>query len=973
MFFSNSNAQSNSKSTGEDKKEQQEDLGKTNVQPAGGNNNNSDIKVSGSPTEKGALNVGNSKQRAVVPNSPTQISQKDLSKASNLDLMTHLTSRANRALTSAMTKAREVNAVYVDSEHLLYGLLLDNEIYNLFTQMKISPQSILDKLNSEIKKQNNTKEPSFSPRIKKIIQDALVLARKAGFEFISPEHLLLALYEEGEGVGARVLAGLGVKKEDLSKAVLGKKKDVEGEEKKEQEKSALLSYTIDLTEKAKQGLLDPVVERSEVIERVIHILSRRRKNNPALIGEAGVGKTAIVEGLAQSIVDGKVPEILLGKKILQLDLMSLVAGASHRGEFEERMKKLIAEIKAADRSIILFVDEMHNLVGAGGGEGSLDASNFLKPALARGEIQMIGATTIDEYRKYIDKDPALERRFQPVMVPEPTVEQAIMMLKALKGKYEAYHKVKIPDDVIETAVKLSKKYVGDRFLPDKAVDLIDEAASAVRLPLISLPEEMRSLDSRIKELQQELKEVEAHHNKVQERILRSQIDELMSELKEKKEEYEMKKARTTTEVTKEIVREIISSWTGIPISKITESETEKLANLEKIMHKRLIDQEKAVVAVAEAIRRGRAGLKAPNRPVGSFVFLGPTGVGKTELAKTLAEVLFGKEDALIRFDMTEYMEKHEVAKLLGAPPGYVGYEEGGKLTEAVRRKPYSVVLFDEIEKAHPDIFNILLQILDDGRLTDNKGHVVSFKETVVICTSNIGSKIIQKELSKDKVTEETYKEMKKKVMSELGKFFRPELINRFDEVIVFEPLGFSYVKEIVKLQLKGVRKLLEDQNIGFQYNNEAVEKLAQEGYDPVYGARPLRRTIQRLVENPISTLIIRGKVKDGDVINLGYKNERLTFDIERVEMVDKSKIENSIKKFRCEKCGNEFETEVIKNSTPVCSRCASSDVVIIEGDKKEISEEKIGDKHDERQVEEKTRKVLDERNNSGYNLGAVVN
>ncbi len=858
-----------------------------------------------------------------------------------------------------------------------------------------------------------------------------------GFEFIAPEHLLLALYEEGEGAGARVLAKLGLKKEDLNKKITGKKEGLSEEQKAaEKKKQALEQFTIDLTAKAAQGLLDPVVERSQVVERVIHILSRRTKNNPSLVGEAGVGKTAIVEGLAQKIVSKEVPEPLLNKRILQLDLMSILAGASHRGEFEERMKDLIEEVKNSKGEIILFIDEIHNIVGAGSsGEGSLDASNFLKPALARGEIQIVGATTLTEYRKYVEKDPALERRFQPVLVPEPTEEAAVKMLDAIKDKYEAFHRVKIPADVVEAAVKLSKRYVGDRFLPDKAVDLIDEAASAVRLPLISLPEEIKSIETRIAELNQEVKEAEKKGDKIKARITRSKIEEIESGLKEKKDEYNLKKGQTTTSVSPEIIRDIISRWTGIPVSKITASETDRLAHLEEIIHKRLINQEMAVDAVAQAVRRGRAGLKSAARPIGSFVFLGPTGVGKTELAKTLADVLFGSEDLMIRFDMTEYMEKHEVAKLLGAPPGYVGYEEGGKLTEAVRRKPYSVVLFDEIEKAHPDIFNIMLQILDDGRLTDNKGHVVSFKNTVVICTSNIGTKLIQEEMikaqdnqgeeedkekdkkevdkdqkesaqeeDKDKMDDKTigkeqeiqvknspvaksdgdpskektkkktdkkqegtekeekqsadkvdgmeksegeevskktddkgvgvkdgkkakkdsFVEIREKVMGELLKFFKPELVNRFDEVIVFEPLKYEHIAEIVKLQFKALTKLMEDQEIGFYYTDDVIEVIVQAGFDPLFGARPLKRAIQKLIENPISNLIITGKAKPADVVRIKVEKDELVFDVEKTVLVQPDvKAQAEIKRVHCSKCDNDYKTEIVKNSTLVCPKCLS--------------------------------------------------
>ena len=862
--------------------------------------------------------------------------------SNNLDLMTHLTQRSNRVMMAAQTKAKELKSDLVDSEHLLYALTTDSEIYNLLVEAKIQPQLVTDELTKIYKRGTVDRAPQFSPRIKKILNDSLVVARKLGFEFIAPEHLMLGLYEEGEGVGARVLVKLGLTKETLNKQVVGKKEGLTEEDKKAQtKKKALEQFTIDLTAKASQGLLDPVVERSAVIERVIHILSRRTKNNPSLVGEAGVGKTAIVEGLAEKIVAKEVPEPLLNKRILQLDLMSMLAGASHRGEFEERMKDLIEEVKASQGQIILFIDEIHNIVGAGAsGEGSLDASNFLKPALARGEIQIVGATTLTEYRKYIEKDPALERRFQPILVPEPTEEQGIKMLKAIKDKYEAFHRVKIPDDAIEAAVVLSKRYVGDRFLPDKAVDLIDEAASAVRLPLISLPEEIKSLETRIAQLNQELKEAEKKSDKVKSRILRSKIDEINSGLKEKKEEFNLKKSQSTGAVTVNIIKDIVARWTGIPVSKISSTETEKLAHLEDIIHKRLIDQEGAVASVSQAVRRGRAGLKSAVRPIGSFVFLGPTGVGKTELAKVLADILFGSEDLMIRFDMTEYMEKHEVAKLLGAPPGYVGYEEGGKLTEQVRRKPYSVVLFDEIEKAHPDIFNILLQILDDGRLTDNKGHVISFKNTVVICTSNLGTKLIQDELMKkkskdaepaqktkaeDEKDKNKFKGIKDKVMVELTKFFKPELINRFDEVIVFEPLRFQDMVEIVKLQMKGIIKLIEEQDMGLAFTDEVIQEIVKAGFDPLYGARPLRRAIQKLIENPISNLIIDGKAKAGDLIRVRVDKDELIFEIEKT--VFQPKI---AKNYHCQACAWDFENEIIANSTAICPKCLKHGENIIE-------------------------------------------
>lgn len=1142
------------------------------------------------PTSK----IGETNKPQVPSQKQSPVSAPDQKK--DLDLLTHLTQRSNRVFFLAQTKAKELKVQLVDSEHLLHGLIADSEVYNLLVELKIQPQMIEEELNKIYQHGNYSLPPQLSPRIKRILDNSLVAARKLGFEFIAPEHLLLALYEEGEGVGARILAKLGLKKEELNKKIVGKKEGLTGEEKEaEKKKKVLEEFTIDLTAKAAQGQLDPVVERSEVIERVVHILSRRTKNNPALIGEAGVGKTAIVEGLAQRIVAKQVPETLLDKRILQLDLMSIIAGASHRGEFEERMKNLIEEIKNQGGKVILFIDEIHNIVGAGSsGEGSLDASNFLKPALARGELQLIGATTTTEYRRYIEKDPALERRFQPVLVPEPTEEQAIKMLKAIRDKYEAFHRVKIPDEAIEAAVRLSKRYVGDRFLPDKAVDLIDEAASAVRLPLISLPEEIKSLEERLSQLSQEKKEGEKKGDKVRVRILNSKIDEIEKMLKEKKDEYQMKKGQTTTSVSPEIIKDIVARWTGIPVAKITASETERLAKLEEIMHQRLIDQEEAVKVVAEAVRRGRAGLKAQNRPIGSFIFLGPTGVGKTELAKTLAEILFGQEEAMIRFDMTEYMEKHEVAKLLGAPPGYVGYEEGGKLTEAVRRRPYSVVLFDELEKAHPDIFNILLQILDDGRLTDNKGRTISFKNTVVICTSNLGSKLIQEELLKSgkseveepkaistytfsptgreiltignkyfergktkknweeetlldffagqKIEDQerssfpihgfdthaiayngeeiitsdgevyyrssttgkiwqkttlvdlfkddmvinalpdapeeqlptirlkthafsplgweiiTYKDrlwrrregekkwetltlsqylsqewgeemkdlpvnywdihtfspegkeiiivgqdlyqrasgekkwqktnlkqyfgddfplekeveekrkieaeietkkyslLKEKLMNEVLKFFRPELVNRFDEVVIFEPLAYFHMTKIVELQLKNVAKLLEEQEIGFSYTKAAVKEIVRAGFDPIFGARPLKRAIQKLIENPLSTMIIKNELCPSDQVLVDFDGENFVFKVERTEWVEKKETG----KFSCQQCGKKFVTEVVERATVICPNCASIRVESVSNEeKKEISNNNDGMKKEEEKnnLEEKNQSL----------------
>lgn len=956
-----------------------------------------------------------------------------LARQAFLDIMTHLNQRANRVLVAAQSKAKEVQSESVDSEHLLAGLLTDTEVNALLVEMKLEIPKIEAALGQLYKRSATKTTPQVAPRVKKIVEAALADARKTGIEIVSPEHVLLALFEEGEGLGARLLAKLGVQGEDLRKRVTERVVNMnkavvnpDGTITRPQEtkKSALAEFTIDVTAKAEKGELDPVVERSEEIERVVQVLSRRTKNNPALVGEPGVGKTAILEGLAQRIVSRQVPEALLGKRILQLDLMSVLAGASHRGEFEQRMKDLIEEVCAGSGQYIMFIDEMHTIVGAGGGgEGSLDAANFLKPALARGDLQMIGATTLTEYRKHVEKDPALERRFQPVQIPEPTEEAAIKMLKALRPKYEKFHKVSIPDAAIEAAVKLSKRYVGDRFLPDKAIDLIDEAASAVRLPMMSLPEEIQSLEERVSQLATDKQTAISKNDTVRAKVITGKLAEIEPKLTEKKADYEARKNQSMVEVTELIIKDVVSRWTGVPVSKLTGSESERLTKLEQIMHERMIGQERAVKAVAAAVRRGRAGLKSNKRPIGSFIFLGPTGVGKTELAKTLAEVLFGQEDAMVRFDMTEFMEKHEVAKLLGPPPGYVGYEEGGKLTEAVRRKPYSVVLFDEVEKAHPDIFNILLQILDDGRLTDNKGRTISFKNTVVICTSNIGTQLIQDKLLKKaqqtdstrqesvemkevragsqsdkkspKIDEPTteftgmeqtdvapqyrgaqphfdeaelqigyqyedevgsdmsagaYTELKDLVMGELRKFFRAELINRFDEVIVFEPLQFKHMKKIVELQLKALAKLLEEQNLGLTITDAAKEQIVIAGFDPVYGARPLRRAIQKLLENPISEMIIAKKAQDGDIIIVDFAQD-FVFKTEKPSQVvheqSKEQREQSNKgsgilgqqeglkkqyaRYKCVNSGFEFAVEVCPNSTIICPLNVTEKVQKVEG------------------------------------------
>lgn len=1119
--------------------------------------NDQPLASSNEPSQPGTS--GNDEKKETVTSTPPVPGEDKLQKRAGMDILSRLTQRSNKALVAAVTRAKQQQIQFVDTEYILWGLLQDSGIYQLLSDFKVTPTEVVKAIESKFTKGSFKESPKFSPRVKKVLELSFPEARSHGYEFISPEHVLVGLLKEGEGLAAQILSQFGLTAEKLQQKVSGKK---EVEEK--EQKSASSEFTTDMTQQAREGKLDPVIARSKEIERVMHILSRRTKNNPVLIGDAGVGKTAIVEGLAQRIVSGNVPESLLNKRILSLDLTGLLAGASHRGEFEKRFKSLIDEVKGSQGQIILFIDELHTLVGAGNdGGGAMDASNILKPSLARGEIQTIGTTTVTEYRKYIEKDRALERRFQPVLVPEPTPEEAIEMLAALKDKYEAFHKVAIPDEVIRSAVRLSARYVGDRFLPDKAIDLIDEAASSVKLPAISLPEEIRTLEDRMKRSQAEQEEAHKDGNAVREGVLERDIKKLTEELEVKKKDYEVKKGATTTSLSTEVIQEVVSRWTGIPISRLTESESDKLVRLEDVLHQKIIDQEEAVSAVSEAVRRGRSGLSSQKRPIGSFIFMGPTGVGKTELAKVLASELFGSEDMMIRLDMTEYMEKHEVAKLIGAPPGYVGYEEGGQLTEAVRRKPYSVVLMDEIEKAHPDVFNILLQILDDGRLTDNKGRTISFKNTILICTSNLGTNLIQKTLMsemkvgqpilskkdtllatltvtptgrmiatrgeeyweqesvnaqtqqtsawanhplldyfkgqklldadalvtqqkfptdvfdthvvlpsgeemitrgdrlwrrkstiakewesmtlldyvkdsvvsnasadkpdeqlptaswnthaispqekeiigvgtrlwvRDNLLEKNWKTMslaeyvaqtttppvaemtdvkqtidvanagggataatqdmlvpddsksptihlflptgvehlifgnetymrngteawKKQQLSdvlvgentpvvaenaseqkedagadskftaltdllleELRKFFRPELLNRFDEVIVFRPLTAEHMLAILGLQLKALHKNLEEQNLGLDVTDRAKEELTIVGFDPVYGARPLRRTIQRLIENPISTMMIQGSVKDGDTIAIDYDSQTndFVFNVKRV-------------------------------------------------------------------------------------------
>ena len=643
----------------------------------------------------------------------------------------------------------------------------------------------------------------------------------------------------------------------------------------------LNQYGRDLTEMAKEGKLDPIIGREKEIERVIQILSRRTKNNPALIGDPGVGKTAIAEGLAQKIIEGNIPEILKGKRVVTLDLSSMVAGSKYRGEFEERLKNVMNEIRES-KNVILFLDEMHTIIGAGGAEGAIDASNILKPALARGEIQAIGATTLDEYRKHVEKDAALERRFQPVMVGEPTKEETLLILEGLRDKYEAHHKVKITDEAIKAAVELSDRYIADRFLPDKAIDLVDEAASKVRIKIFTAPPDLKKMEEDLAALEKEKAEAISLQNYERAAELRDRLQQIRQKLEDSRKNWNDKASLKDSVVTEEDIASIVSGWTGIPVTKLAEEESERLLNLESILHQRVIGQEEAVLAVSKAIRRARVGLKDPKRPVGSFIFLGPTGVGKTELSKALAEALFGDENAVIRIDMSEYMEKHTVSKLIGSPPGYVGYEEGGQLTEKVRRKPYSVILLDEIEKAHPDVFNVLLQILDDGRLTDGKGRTVDFKNSVVIMTSNVGVSTIRKQAvlgfaTSSNEREDAYEKMKENVLEELKKTFRPEFLNRVDEIIVFHQLQEEHIRKIVDLMLKSLLVRIKEMNINLEITDKARAFLAEKGYDQAYGARPLRRAIQKMVEDQLSEEMLKGKIKPGSEVLVDVEDDKLIF------------------------------------------------------------------------------------------------
>jgi ATP-dependent Clp protease ATP-binding subunit ClpC len=804
------------------------------------------------------------------------------------------TERAQKVLALAQEEAIRLAHSNIGTEHILLGLVREGEgiAAKALTALGLSPEKIQKEVEGLIGKGTEKSQTiHYTPRAKKVIELSMDEARKLGHSYVGTEHILLGLIREGEGVAARVLGNLGVSLNKARQQVLqllgsNDSSNHQGGGNANANTPTLDSLARDLTAIAREGSLDPVIGRSKEIQRVIEVLSRRTKNNPVLIGEPGVGKTAIAEGLAQQIIANEVPEILRDKRVMTLDMGTVVAGTKYRGEFEDRLKKVMDEIRQAG-NIILFIDELHTLIGAGGAEGAIDASNILKPSLARGELQCIGATTLDEYRKYIEKDAALERRFQPIQVNEPTAEESIQILKGLRDRYEAHHRVSITDEAIDAAVKLSDRYISDRFLPDKAIDLIDEAGSKVRLRSYTTPPNLKELEAKLEEIRKEKDAAVQSQEFEKAASLRDSEQKLREELEETKNTWKEKQGQENTEVTVEDIAKVVSNWTGVPVSKLAQTETDRLLKLEEILHSRVIGQSEAVVAVSKAVRRARAGLKDPKRPIGSFIFLGPTGVGKTELARALAESMFGDEDAMIRIDMSEYMEKHSTSRLVGSPPGYVGYEEGGQLTEKVRRKPYSVVLLDEIEKAHPDVFNILLQVLEDGRLTDSKGRTVDFRNTVLIMTSNVGAQ----SLKSNKYVgfniqdgKQDYKDMKGKVMEELKRAFRPEFLNRIDEIIVFHSLEKDHLKEIVTLMSNQLTSRLKEQDIHLELSAAAKEKIADEGFDPEYGARPLRRAIQKHVEDKLSEELLRGKVLTG---------QNIVIDVEDSEFVVKVKEEEA--------------------------------------------------------------------------------
>ena len=799
------------------------------------------------------------------------------------------TERGQRALQAAQREAAQLGRAYVGTEHLLLGVLTDpgaaRDVLGGIT-LEAARNEIIQILGRG-EDDAPVKVMVYTPRTKKVLEQSVREAQELKQKYVGVEHLLLALMREREGVAAHVLIKMGL---DLNKARESLLRMIGGGQEspapaegtpRENETPTLDQFARDLTQAARAGELDPVIGRSREIERIVQILSRRTKNNPVLIGEPGVGKSAIVEGLAQLIIEGNIPEILRNKRVVSLDLASMLAGAKYRGEFEERLKNAMGEIRKAG-NVILFIDELHTIVGAGASEGAIDAANILKPMLARGEIQCVGATTLNEYHKHIEKDSALERRFQPVNVGEPTREESVEILMGLRDRYEAHHRVQITDDAIRAAVNLSDRYISDRFLPDKAIDLIDEAASRVRIKAFTAPPDMKEQEAKLEALNKETEEAVAHEDFEKAARLRDEKKQLNNEMTERRRDWEQRRNAKIEIVGQDEVAQIVSAWTGIPVTRMTEDEAARLVNLEEILHARVVGQEEAVKAVSRAVRRARAGLKDPNRPIGSFIFLGPTGVGKTELCKALGEALFGDEDSLIRIDMSEYMEKYSVSRLIGSPPGYVGYEEGGQLTEKVRRKPYAVILLDEVEKAHPDVFNILLQILEDGRLTDGQGRVVDFKNTVIVMTSNAGAHELKRQRSlgfgSAENTEKAYDTMRENIMEEVKRTFRPEFLNRVDEIIVFHALEQPEIDQIARLMMRSVEKRLAERGIRLTVDEDALKLISAAGYDLQYGARPLRRAIQRMVEDALSEEILMGHIRLGDEVRGVNRDGELKFE-----------------------------------------------------------------------------------------------